>query len=195
MTAIEPVTNLTAGDPAAAFGATLSDQKTFEDELARQGGGVSASVSAIQANDCAPIESTKQVKATEAAMSARQLTFTEQQPSPPQTHLVAYTPDGDTKGENPKLGSGGYKTDLPGGLSDAEAVLQGLSRLAGDTSITALPNPLRPDILQRSNPSGVQLRIGADLKPRIDIPAGTFTLTKPETIHFTGGKGNMCPTN
>jgi hypothetical protein len=110
-------------------------------------------------------------------------------------HQVAYTPDGDSKGENPKLGSGGYKTDLPGGIQDAEAVLTGLSRLAGDDKTATLPNPLRPDVLYRSYPSGIKLRIGSDLRPRIDIPAGVFSLTKPETIHFTGGKGNMCPTN
>jgi hypothetical protein len=40
----------------------------------------------------------------------------------------------------------------------------------------------------------LQLRVGRDLLPRIDIRAGTFDLRKAETIHFTGGKGNMCPT-
>jgi hypothetical protein len=47
----------------------------------------------------------------------------------------------------------------------------------------------------RSYPSGIQLRIGADLMPRIDIPAGVFDLTTAEMIHFRGGNGNMCPTN
>ena len=105
---------------------------------------------------------------------------------------IAYTPQGDTKGENPKLGSGGYKTDLPGELLDAGAVFVGLRRLAGDTS-TSTPF-LRPDILMRSEPSGIQLRIGSDLRALIDIPANTFILRVPETIHFTGGKGNLCPT-
>lgn len=109
---------------------------------------------------------------------------------------IAWTRHGDTKGDNPEpyRGSGPYNTDLPGGFDDAAAVFLGLSRLAGDTSTDTLPNILRPDILQRSYPSNIQLRVGTDLRPRIDIPAGTFTLRKPETIHFTGGEGNMCPT-
>jgi hypothetical protein len=107
---------------------------------------------------------------------------------------AAYTPDGDTKGERPNPASGRWNTDLPGGFPDAEAVFQGLSRLAGDTSTVTVPDLLRPDILQRSYPSGLQLRVGSDLRPRIDIRAGTFDLRKAETIHFTGGKGNMCPT-
>ena len=111
----------------------------------------------------------------------------------PQMCPAAYTPQGDTKGENPRLGSGGYKTDLPGGFNDAVAVFIGLQRLAGDPSARG-GGPFRPDIVLRGRNSGIQLRIGTDLRPRIDIPANTFELKVPETIHFTGGKGNMCPT-
>jgi len=108
---------------------------------------------------------------------------------------IAYTPQGDTKGENPKPGGGGYNTDLPGStLLDAGAVYTGLTRLAGDTSSRTFPDFTRPNVLSRSYPSGIQLRLGADLRYRIDIPANTFQLRTPETIHFKGGKGNMCPT-
>jgi hypothetical protein len=109
-----------------------------------------------------------------------------------------YTPQGDTKGENAEPirgGYGGYNTDLPGStLLDAGAVYTGLTRLAGDTSSRTLPDITRPTILSRSYPSGIQLRLGSDLRYRIDIPANTFQLRVPETIHFRGGKGNMCPT-
>jgi hypothetical protein len=113
---------------------------------------------------------------------------------------IAYTPQGDTKGDNPsKLTGGEIQTDLPGGWADANAVFEGLTRLAGDTGSSILPNPLTPNIFRRSYPSGIQLRIGTfDTRPRIDIPrqAGNpnFPLRAREVIHFTGGKGNMCPT-
>ncbi len=114
---------------------------------------------------------------------------------PASAQPIAYTPQGDTRGDNPRPGGGGYNTDLPGStLLDAGAVYTGLTRLAGDTSSRTLPDITRPNILSRSYPSGIQLRLGADLRYRIDIPANTFQLRVPETIHFRGGKGNMCPT-
>jgi RHS repeat-associated protein len=113
----------------------------------------------------------------------------------PQMCQIAYTPQGDTKGGNPRPGGGGYNTDLPGSaLLDAGSVYVGLTRLAGDSSSRTLPDITRPNVLSRSYPSGIQLRLGADLRYRIDIPANTFQLRTPEVIHFRGGKGNMCPT-
>ena len=117
------------------------------------------------------------------------------QKNQPQICQIDYTPEGETKGEHAKPGGGRYNTDLPGStLLDAGAVFVGLTRLAGDTSGRAHPDITRPDILSRSYPSGIQLRIGIDLRYRIDIPANVFQLSVPETIHFKDGKGSMCPT-
>jgi RHS repeat-associated protein len=123
----------------------------------------------------------------------------------PQLCQAAWTPDGDTKGDNPRSASGRWNTDLPGGWRDAWAVFQGLSRLAGEPDWTIFPNPSfdNATTLAVSKPGGsIRLRVGFDYKggirlgtsPRIDIKAGTFNLRTSETIHFTGGKGNMCPT-
>lgn len=118
---------------------------------------------------------------------------------------IAWTPDGDTKGENPRSASGRWNTDLPGSWADSWKVFSGLSRLAGETDWTIVPNPSfdNSTTLAVSKPGGsIRLRVGIDysggarvgFSPRIDIKAGTFDLKKAETIHFTGGKGNMCRT-
>ncbi|MGX6647263.1 RHS repeat-associated core domain-containing protein [Maricaulaceae bacterium MS644] len=108
---------------------------------------------------------------------------------------IDFTPHGESKGQNPRHSGYGYNTDLPGGYNDAVAVFTGLSRLAGDTSTRVSPQFGRADILMRSYPTGIQLRRSVrDGRWRIDIPANTFQLTEPETIHFTGGEGNICPT-
>ena len=123
----------------------------------------------------------------------------------PQPCNIAWTPDGDTKGDNPTPASGRWNTDLPGGWSDAWKVFSGLSRLSGETDWTMFPTPSfdNATTLAVSKPGGsIRLRVGIDYKggmrvgtsPRIDIKAGALNLQKAETIHFTGGKGNMCPT-
>jgi hypothetical protein len=123
--------------------------------------------------------------------------------------FAAFTPYGDTKGDNPKY-SGQDKrinTSLPGGLEDAKLVFAGLTRLTSETGVDNGPfiNSL---ILARTTPNGdLQLRMGIDyskgkgvfgrppvgMSPRIDIKPFTFELKRLETIHFTGGKGKMCP--
>jgi RHS repeat-associated protein len=127
------------------------------------------------------------------------------QDNPPQACQIAWTPDGNSKGENPRPSSGRWNTDLPGSWKDAWAVFQGLSRLAGEPewTFTSGPSFSNATTLAVSKPAGaIRLRVGYDYKdgirfgtsPRIDIKAGTFDLRASETIHFTGGKGNMCPT-
>jgi RHS repeat-associated protein len=114
---------------------------------------------------------------------------------------VAWTPNGETKGNHPVLQGNRYNTDLPGGSEAAMAVFLGLSRLdgarnGGDGGFTTA-GPFRPTTLLISNTGNVALRIGTinDIFAlRIDIKAGTFELEKAETIHFNGsGKGDMCP--
>ena len=110
--------------------------------------------------------------------------------------FVAFTPFGDTKGEHPRITGSTINTDLPGGFVSAEAIFIGLLRLAGDTEIDL---PKLSTSIAVGRPSGIRLRVGLDpnqnwlFAPRIDIPANTFQLTRPETIHFTGGRGIQCP--
>lgn len=115
---------------------------------------------------------------------------------------VAWTPNGETKGNNPVLQGNRYNTDLPGGSEAAMAVFIGLSRLdgarnGGDGGFTTA-GPFRPTTLLISNTGNVALRMGTinDIFAlRIDIKAGTLDLNKSETIHFNGdGRGDMCPT-
>jgi RHS repeat-associated protein len=117
---------------------------------------------------------------------------------------IAWTPDGNTKGENPRPQGGRYNTDLPGGYEAATAVFVGLSRLDGmvngaDGGFHINRNPLRPTTAFISDAGNVALRLAVKdggFVWRIDINAGTFDLNKAETIHFNGsGRGNMCPTS
>lgn len=123
-----------------------------------------------------------------------------------QPTLAAATPHGETKGDNPQLNPSGstWNTDLPGSWPDAWNLFHSLSRLAGETDYTFIANPLfdSPSDLAVSRPEGViRFRVGVDYKggvrvgfsPRINIRANTFQLRKDESIHFTGGKGNVCP--
>lgn len=120
---------------------------------------------------------------------------------------AAWTPYGDTKGDNPrpaKPWDSTVNTDLPGDWRDAWSTFQSLSRLAGETDWTIFANPIfdGPTTLAVSEPKGsIRLRVGIDFNrgapvgfsPRINIKASTFSLTKNESIHFTGGKGRSCP--
>lgn len=121
----------------------------------------------------------------------------------PATCPAAYTPSGDTKGNNPTPQGERYNTDLPGGYEAALAAFQGLTRLdasqnGGDGGYHLEFDPRRPTTVLRSNTGNIGLRYAfkdRQLVFRIDIEANTFSLTKAETIHFNGrGKGNMCPT-
>lgn len=116
---------------------------------------------------------------------------------------VAWTPDGNTKGENPRSQGGRYNTDLPGGYEAATAVFMGLSRLDGlangaDGGFRINKNPLRPTTAFISDAGNVALRWSiknGNYVWRIDINPNTFDLKKAETIHFNGsGQGDMCPT-
>jgi RHS repeat-associated protein len=110
--------------------------------------------------------------------------------------LAALTPHGDTKGDNPQRRGSGYITEMPGGFIDAESIFIALLRLAGDIDVD-LGGITEPTTLAIGQPSGIRLRVGFDLSggfaPRIDVPAGTFTLRAHESIHFTGGRGRQCP--
>ena len=116
---------------------------------------------------------------------------------------IAWTPDGDTKGDNPTPQGGRWNTDLPGGYGAAMAVFEGLSRLdagaGGDGGYRANLDPRRPTTTLISNSGNIGLRWGikgGSIVWRVDIAAGTFSLKKAETIHFNGeGRGNMCPSS
>ena len=126
----------------------------------------------------------------------------EPQSATPQSCQIAWTPDGDTKGENPTPQSGRYNTDLPGGYGAAMAVFQGLSNLdAGAGGVGGYRGNLdlrRPTTTLISNTGNIGLRWAVKdggIVWRVDIAAGAFNLRKSETIHFNGsGRGNMCPT-
>jgi hypothetical protein len=116
---------------------------------------------------------------------------------------AAYTPDGDTKGENPEPQGGRYNTDLPGGYAAAMATFMGLIRLdaaqnGGDVGFRGNLDPRRATTTLISNSGNIGLRwavSNGQIVWRIDIKPNTFSLSKTETIHFNGsGKGNMCPT-
>ena len=121
----------------------------------------------------------------------------------PQMCPAAYTPNGDTKGDNPRPQGDRYNTGLPGGYAAALATFQGLTRLeaaenGGTGGYHLEVDPRRPTTVFRSNSGNIGLRYGfqnGNLVFRVDIAADTFSLKKAETIHFNGsGRGNMCPT-
>lgn len=121
----------------------------------------------------------------------------------PQMCPAAYTPNGDTKGENPQAQGDRYNTDLPGGYEAALATFEGLTRLdaiqnGGDGGFHLDFDPRRPTTVYRSNSGNIGLRYAFSngrLVFRVDINPNTFSLNKAETIHFNGsGRGNMCPT-
>ena len=116
---------------------------------------------------------------------------------------AAYTPNGDTKGENPSAQGNRYNTDLPGGYGAALATFKGLTSLdaiqnGGDGGYHLEFDPRRATTVYRSNTGNIGLRYAfsnGSLVFRVDINPNTFSLTKAETIHFNGsGRGNMCPT-
>lgn len=117
---------------------------------------------------------------------------------------TAATAHGETRGDHPRPGRGGYNTDLSGSWLTAANVFVGLSRLAHDPYEGGLfPDPSNLLIVARSPRGIVQLRGALDvdspigLAPRIDIRANAFgpgSLTVRETIHFIGGDERQCPT-
>lgn len=107
---------------------------------------------------------------------------------------IDFTVHGNTKGNNARLSANGgrYVTDLEGDYDVAFSVFLGLSRLTPDAQrIEPQVGFGRPVFV--AQPSGIRIRSGGDGRPRIDIPANTFDLTMPETIHFSGKGGVYCP--
>ncbi|MEZ5708578.1 MAG: RHS repeat-associated core domain-containing protein [Blastomonas sp.] len=113
---------------------------------------------------------------------------------------VAYTPDGDSWGQNPKWDGGRYNSSLQGDWSDALKDFTFLVRASGEQGFHQVgPSLSNPYIRATSYPNGsVTLRQGVDFKigvpfkpviglsPRIDIKAGAFGLRKAETVHYNG---------
>ena len=121
---------------------------------------------------------------------------------------IVAVPHGDTKGNAPVFNGSRYLTDLPGSWGDATRFFASLLLLADQPELVLVTsNPLelaRGVIAVSRDPitgrqGAVQLRFGinkktGEISPRIDIQANAIHLSKPETIHFTGGEGVNCPT-
>jgi RHS repeat-associated protein len=111
----------------------------------------------------------------------------------------AVTPQGNTRGNNPRPynGSGPLNTNLPGGYTDAVELFFELTATRDLGSYMLFPpqgllTKTKLGTIARGNISGIALRIGKDGNMRIDIPAGKLDLKVPEDIHFTGEKKNGC---
>ncbi|MGB6176285.1 MAG: hypothetical protein WBF43_08090 [Methylocella sp.] len=96
---------------------------------------------------------------------------------PAQAPLTS-TPKSSLVGNNAKIGSGGIKTDLPGGLDEAKDVFQ---RLTKGQTIGAPIVDKGTTMIRASD--GTQLRINANGAVRIDRPID-IDGQKIETIHF-----------